>query len=424
MAKSKAAPAPSNEMVRLDPAVILADSNTRFSLKPSRVESLAKSILDRGEVLEPVEVEPLAEASNGQQYRLTTGFYRLAAVTSLNATGAGLLIPAIVRPIPTPQERLRRQLAENMERENQSPMDQAVAIQSLLTNGLTKMEVREIFARPGGRKGNKVQPASNSFVNMTLSFLELPKGIQEKIHDGRVGVAAAYELTKVPADKRQMVLEKAEEERQKALEREERDEEKLLAAEKKQAEEKTSRDAALKGVTDAEAIVEASKAKLAAATKTAELAYDHSKSKLPDAKAKKEAVSAFKKAEQDRQLAEADLIAVSKEHEDLREKFEKREALIAEKAAKLKAARAGAPAGNAKGNDAVGSSDVKKAAASTGVSTSYVPLNASEMRKVVSELALPGGDTNVVAIGQAFQRCFAGETTDKELYKELVKIVS
>ena len=60
---------------------------------------------------------------------------------------------------------------------------------------------------------------------------------------------------------------------------------------------------------------------------------------------------------------------------------------------------------------------------SEGASTQYVALNASEMRKVVSELALPGGSTKVVEIGKAFIRCFAGETTDKELYRELVKIV-
>jgi ParB/RepB/Spo0J family partition protein len=422
MAKSKAGEVSAGELVRLDPAVIMADSNTRYSLKQSRIESLAKSILERGEVLEPVEVEPLAAASeNGHKYRLTTGFYRLAAVVNLNLTGAGLTVPAIVRPVPTPQERLKRQLAENMERENQSPMDQAVAIKSLLDSGLNKMEVREIFSRPGGRKGNKVQPASNSFINMTLSFLELPKPIQEKIHDGRVGVAAAYELTKVPAEKRTQVLERAEEERQKALEREEKDEERLLAQEKRDAEDKAKRDALLKEVTDAEAKVTSAKALLAERTKTAERAYDLSKAKHADAKAKKDAISAFKKAEQDRQLSEADVLAVSKEHGDLRVKFEKREQLIAEKAAKLKQARGAAPAAQKGG--AVGSGDVKKAAATEGVSTNYVPLNASEMRKVITELSLPGGSAKVVAIGQAIVRCFAGETTDKELYKELVKIV-
>src|SRR5271154_1872811 len=86
MAKSKEVT--SGELVRLDPAVILADSNTRFSLKPSRVESLAKSILERGEVLEPVEVEVIPNPENGQKYRLTTGFYRLAAVVGLYLTRA------------------------------------------------------------------------------------------------------------------------------------------------------------------------------------------------------------------------------------------------------------------------------------------------------------------------------------------------
>jgi ParB/RepB/Spo0J family partition protein len=422
MAKQKEVP--NGELVRLDPTSILADNNTRYGLKQSRVDSLAKSILDRGEVLEPVEVEPY-QGQEGFKYRLTTGFYRLAAVLSLNATGAGLQIPAIVRSTPTPQERLRRQLAENMERENQSPMDQAVAIKSLLDNGLSKMEVREIFSRPGGRKGNAVQPASNSFINMTLSFLDLPKAVQTKIHEGKVGVAAAYELTKVAPEKRAAVLERAEAERQKSLEQEEKDEEKLLAQEKRQATEKAARDKILGEVQAAEKKVTDAKALLDEKTVAAGRAYDLSKSKLPDAKAKKEAASTFKKAEQDRQVAEADLLAAQKEHDELRERFEKREALIAEKAAKLKAARAGAPAGAAasKGG-AVGSADIQKAAVQEGASTQYVPLNAQEMRKVVSELALPGGDAKVVSIGEAFKRCFAGETTDKELYRALVKIVA
>src|SRR6266852_77829 len=147
-------------LLHLDPAVILADENTRFNLKESRIQSLAESILTQGGVMEPVEVEKITPdmevaVPNGQKYRLTVGAYRHAAVTLLNKTqAAGLLLPAIIRPAGTPAERLRRQLAENMERENQSPMDQAIAIRKLLQVGLDKMAVRTIFAVPGGRKGN------------------------------------------------------------------------------------------------------------------------------------------------------------------------------------------------------------------------------------------------------------------------------
>src|SRR5207249_5746573 len=46
--------------------------------------------------------------------------------------GAGLTVPAIVRPLADDTLRLKHQLTENMDRENQSPMDQAVAIDKLL----------------------------------------------------------------------------------------------------------------------------------------------------------------------------------------------------------------------------------------------------------------------------------------------------
>lgn len=413
----------SGNMIQLDPAVILADDNTRFGLKESRVASLAKSILDRGEVLEPVEVETIADAKNGHAYRLTTGFYRLAAVTLLNTTqGAGLTIPAIVRPIPTAQERLRRQLAENMERENQSPMDTAVAIKKLMDQGLTKMEVREIFSRPGGRKGAKTQIASNSFINMHLSFLDLKKGIQTMIHEGLIGVAAAYELTRLPADRHEEVITKAKALREKALEQEEKDEERILAQEAKKAEQQKKRDAIQTEVTAAETKHTTAQASFTAATETAKSAYLATQGKFADAKAKKVAQNAFKEAEKNRLAAEADLDLAKKEHEEAQMKFTKHETLAATKAQALKDARAKAT--TTKKGDAVGPSDVKKAAASAGASTNFVALNASEMRNVVKELALPGSNEIVKAIGESLVRCFAGEITDKELYKTLVGIVS
>ena len=208
---------------QLDPGVILADENSRFGLKRLRLDTLVQSSLEMGGVNTPVEVEPLDTPVDGKQYRLTAGFYRHAAVSELNdKQAAGLTLPAIVKPIGDAGLRLRRQLAENMERENQSPMDKAIAIKKLVDLSVPKVEIRKIFSTPGGRKGLVLQPASNAFINMTLSFLDLPKAVQEKIHDGRVGVAAAYELTKVHPEKRAAVLERAEQERIKTIEAEDK----------------------------------------------------------------------------------------------------------------------------------------------------------------------------------------------------------
>lgn len=407
-------------LLQLDPALILADDNTRFNLKESRIQSLAESIIAQGGVMEPVEVEPLAEANNGFTYRLTTGFYRHAAAKYLNATqAAGLLVPAMVHVNPTPVDRLKRQLVENMERENQSPMDQAIAIKKLLDAGVSKMDVRMIFSRPGGRKGNKVQPASNSFVNMTQSFLDLPKGIQEKIHSGAVGVAAAYELTKVDPEKRTAVLERAESERQRALEREEKDEEKLLAEEKKHAEATEKKAKIQEALSKTEAANKEAQDKLHKLTEQATEAFKASRAKFDTPKAKKEAESVFKTAEQARKVAEADAAQTQEEYERQFKNFTKLETAASDRAKQLKEARAAKATGAAKPSEKVGSGDVKKAAAATGASIGNVPLNASEMRKVITELCLPGSHEGVRQIGEHFRSCFSGITTDKQLYKAL-----
>jgi ParB/RepB/Spo0J family partition protein len=407
--------AESQTLLHLDPAVIEAKDNTRFGLKQSRIESLSNSILAQGHVLEPVEVEAV---DGGGGYRLTTGFYRHAAVTALNATGAGMTLPAIVRSTSSPVERTKRQLAENMERENQSPMDKAIAIKRLMDAGLSRMEVREIFATPGGRKGTKVQPASNSFLNIHLNMLELPKAIQTKIHEGLVGVQAAMELTRVPAERRAEVLERAESARTKALEQEEREEERLLAQEQKDAKAKEAHDKMQAEVMAASEDAKAAAQVLAQAGEAAKAAHTTAIGKHADAAAKKAAQKAFQEAEKVRVKAEETADAAQKVYETLNKKFVQQTTSQAEKAAKLKEARAKTPA--VKG---VSPTDVKKAANETGASTNFVPLVKAEIVKLVNALALPGGSPKVIAIAQVLIRAFAGEITESETHKELVKIV-
>lgn len=410
----------------IDPKLILADDNTRFNLKQSRIDTLAQSITDEGGVIEPVEVEPLAEASsNGHKYRLTVGFYRLAAVNKLNAEGAGIHIPTIIHTNPNPLARLRRQLTENMERENQSPMDMAIAIRKLLDAGLNKVDVRNIFARPGGRKGGKMQPASNSFINMTLSFLGLSRKIQTAIHEGLVGVAAAYELTKLPADKQEAVLEKAQLIRQQQLEREEKEDEKILAADKKAAEAKEKQDKIVAEAEVANVKLNEAVAALEQKTEAAKDAHATAIGRHENAEAKKAAVTASKTAEQNRKIAEAEFDAAQADAKKALEHVTAAAARAAEKDAKLKEAKDAAPKGAAKQNKAVGQKDVRKAAAATGTPTSgAVMLNAKEMREAIKELNLPGENETVRAIGKAITDCFMGVTTPAEMRKALKKIVS
>lgn len=403
------------EVIYVDPSRILADENARFGLKKERIEAMTETILEKNGVMVPGEAEPL-EGDADHDYKLTMGHYRLAGILGANAQGAGLQMPIIVKPVGNSVERLKRQLSENIDRENMTPMDTAVAMKKLVDADVPKIEIRKIFSRPGGRKGMKMQPASNSFVNMTLSFLDLPKKIQTKIHEGRVGVSAAYELTKVPLDRRDAVLEAAEAAVLKQFEREEDEEIKFLDVEKKAAEALEKVNEIQKQADVAKAAHEASIVDLTTKNERAADLYKAAKAKIADAAEKKAAEEALKAAEAESREAEKAMVAAQKEAAKLESQVKTIQEKAAEKAAKLKEARTATANSGKKAN--VSGQDVKKAAAKTGASTQHVALNATEMRRTIADLTLPGFP-KVQAIGVAIKRCFEGITTDAQLLTEL-----
>lgn len=417
MAKAK-----EGQMVQLDPAVILADDNSRFGLKQSRIESLAADILQTGRVREAVEVIPISNA-NGHSYRLLTGFYRHAAILLLNKDGAGLTLPATVVGEVDPAEKVRLQITENTERENMSPMDMAIAMQRLMDAGLSRIKIREMFPREStSKRGGKPQPASNAWLNIHLSFLKFPEKIQKLIHNGDLGVAAAYELTRVSSDKWDKVLEHAQAERTKFLEREDRDEEKYLKEERVAADLQAKADEAKKKLEEAEAQAKEDEAKYTTVAEKAKAAYEATQQKGLDAKSKKERQNAFTEAEKERKALETKSQASTTTATRVKEIQTKTAELAQEKAAKLKEARSLKTPAQSKAK-AVSGVDVKKAAQEVGAGSGPVMLNASEMRKIVAELALPGSNMKITEIGVALQQCFMGVTTDKQLYKALEKVV-
>lgn len=412
------ATAQSENVVLLSPDTVLADDNSRFGLKDTRKESLKQSILDSGGVLVPVEVSPLKPPVNGFQYRLTSGFYRHAAVAELNKEqGAGLMLPAIIREVDD-KTRLMHQLSENMERENQSPMDQAVAIQKLMDAGMSRKQIRDIFARPVGRKGLQLQPASNAWVNITLRLLELPKTVQQKVHEGRISFAAAYELGRVTPERRQAVLDRAEAEAARFEEQEKKDEEKYLNEEKKliaaETKAKDSEKAAEAGKTDVEL------ARQLVSEKTAALRLIQKEPWLELDDAGKKALSEKLKA------AETDVKGAQKVLKDAENKVAKEltkaktaAEVAAEHRKKLEDQRKALK--TKKGPGPVGPKDVKKAAKAEGVAEGAVQLNASEMRQVVKDISKSEHE-KVAALGQILLACFNGGPTTKETIHELAVI--
>ncbi len=237
MAKKSKAPAAGPDIVlQLDPSEILADNNIRHELREGDVDRMIASIIDRGGIQEPVSVELIADAKKGEpQYALIKGFIRHAAASKMNASGGDIKVPALVRSPIDSTDRLKTQVAENVVRQSLSPIDTALSIQKLLDAGVSKTEIRSIFARAGSSKGATVSPMSNAWVNNHLNMLQLPAEIIARIHNGEVSAEAAVELAKVPEERREAVLESALEAVKKLAAREEREENQVLKAEQTEA---------------------------------------------------------------------------------------------------------------------------------------------------------------------------------------------
>lgn len=420
-----------DQFLELDPKSIVTESNIRYGLKQSRIDSLRLSVLQEGRFLQPVEVQEYDDNGNKLPegtYLLNTGNYRLATALLLDkefASDGGVKLPAIVVAPISKKDRVRRQLAENREREDMSPIDIGTAVQSMLNEGYSRLEIRQLFARPSGsKKSGKTEPASNAFINMMVSFLSFPKPIQNKIHSGEINVAGAYALSRAKREKWDDIIARIEREREAEAETERKDEERW-AAEQKKEEERNKKSEEL-AATHKE-----TSTKLETLTaKAAELAQEEITKFTELTKVKvggdKETISkaeAELKASQEQ--AKANLKALEdakKEEAKLAAKLETAKKEAAERAEKLKLAKKNAEKNAKAKKAAIGPGEVQKAAKAEGAENNYVPLKVTDIRKGVSDLCLPGVFPKVRDIAKAMNNWISGVTTANDLYTELAII--
>lgn len=167
------------EMVPLDQ--IHTAGNVRQKLE--NLDGLAASIKRHG-MLTAVAV---ARRDDGR-YDLVAGFRRVAA-----ATMAGLAsVPAVIRDSADEAEHLRRQLAENVDREGLPDLDQGKAIQQLLDLGVAIEDVAET-----------VQTTPEN-VHAWAGLLRLPHKVRRLIERGRMSAGEAYPLVSLLDDRATM----------------------------------------------------------------------------------------------------------------------------------------------------------------------------------------------------------------------------
>lgn len=397
-------------VLQLNPADILAENNIRLNLRATDVERMCESIVDVGGVQQPVSV-----VLNGHgKYRLLSGFIRHAAVSKLNESGAGLTLPAIVSDAADETAQLKAQVAENVARASMSPIDTAIAIKRLQEQNVSMNDIRRIFADTSGKK---LKVKSRGWVHIMLKLLDMPKGIQRRVHEGSLSYAAAYELGKVPADKREAVLMAAEEALERQTKREEADDARLLKEEQKEAKQAEKEQAEKDKLSALETAVKDAEKTAAAADavfKTKKAAWETVKKVNYDpndaAKAKewKESVAASEKEYRTAQGEARKAVNKLADAKSAVSKFKDKKAEAAEEKEQPKTQ--------------VGPADIKAAAANTGAKQEHEKLNISEARVACKEVS-KAKDECIAKIGDVFCRILTGELTPKMAISSLETIL-
>lgn len=172
-----------DRFTNLDVDELAEGENVRFEL--TEIKGLADDIRRRG-VLQPIVVIP---NNDGTGPEVLIGHRRLAA-----AKVAGLkTIPCIMRAREIPTKRLLDQVAENSQRVQLTPIEEATACRTLLEMGFTPIQV--------GKQMHK----SDTWVTNRIRLLSLPQCLQDAIHARKVTVTRALDLPTAAISTREQV---------------------------------------------------------------------------------------------------------------------------------------------------------------------------------------------------------------------------
>jgi len=176
----------------LDINEIKPNSNQpRKSFKEENIEELARSIEAHG-IIQPIMVRTL-----GQGYEIIAGERRWRAARKASLKK----VPCIIRELDEEQNMLIS-IIENMQREDLNPMEEAEALNQMVTRfGLTQEEV--------SRSVGKSRP----YITNSLRLLKLPEEIQEMVVGGSLTNGHARALLSIKEVKKQIELAKQIEKR-------------------------------------------------------------------------------------------------------------------------------------------------------------------------------------------------------------------
>lgn len=160
----------------------------RLDLREDTLQALAESIRAQG-IVQPLVVRPL----DGGRYELIAGERRWRA-----AQLAGLQeVPVVVRDV-SDQAAIAMALIENIQRENLNPLEEASALQQLITEfKLTHQQAAETVGR------------SRAAITNLLRLLELTEEVQQWVRDRKLDMGHARALLPLSPDLQRKAAQQA-----------------------------------------------------------------------------------------------------------------------------------------------------------------------------------------------------------------------
>lgn len=164
-----------------------ADSQARKYFDKEKLKELAQSLKNYG-VIEPIIVE-----RKDDKWVIIAGERRFRAAKLANLEK----IPALVRSQINEEKRTEVMLAENLQRENLTAIEEANAFDEIMKKrSLTQQNLSEIVGK------------SRSYIANTLRLLKLPQWIQKKISEGFISPSVARSLVVMSEEEQKETMEK------------------------------------------------------------------------------------------------------------------------------------------------------------------------------------------------------------------------
>lgn len=195
----------------IDPAQVIVKNELRGRSRPPAPDAIIRRAINMLEVgqLQPVEARRVEQ----NHLMLNLGFTRTAAARLIREgfdhEGVHYGDPQFmlqVRVVDCNDEQaFIRNVVENAQRDQTSPIDDAMNQQRLREYGKNDVEIAKLYGY-----GSNGKPSSSK-VSRLRKLLQLSKEQQEMVHEGTLSVQAALDLLELPTEKRDEAIKAAKE---------------------------------------------------------------------------------------------------------------------------------------------------------------------------------------------------------------------